>query len=132
MRALRIARGFRPGYAAAVLAFAVDALYLALIAHQGNGGSRVAFVATSIAAAGLVCAAAELFPGFPAGAGAAWAAATLWIWVVLGIFSIGLLVAPAGVLAVAALGRRERSPLAIALGIAAALLVAVAGLAWTA
>jgi hypothetical protein len=51
---------------------------------------------------------------------------------VLGSASIGIAVAPAGVFAVVALTRRrETAPLAVAAGIAAALLTAVAGLAWT-
>jgi hypothetical protein len=132
MRALRIAHGLRPGYAAAVLAFAVDGLYLAVIAQQDTGVTgRVAFVAASIAAAGLACAAAESVVGLAGGVAAAWGASTLWIWTLLGALSIGLLGAPAGVLAVVALTRRRDTALAIALGIAAALLIAAAGLVWT-
>jgi hypothetical protein len=132
MRALRIAGGIRPGHWAALLAFAVDGLYLAVIARQDTGiTGRVAFVALSIAGAGAVCATAELIPGLAAGVAAAWAAATLWIWTLLGAASIGILVAPAGVLAVVALTRRRETAFAVAAGIAAALLTAVAGLAWT-
>jgi hypothetical protein len=132
MRALRIARGIRPGHAAALWAFAVDGLYVSLIAQQETGiNGRVVFVAASIAGAGAACAAAELSDGFAGGVGAAWAAATLWIWTMLAIFSIGILVAPAGALAVAALTRRHTSAFAIASGIGAALLTAAAGLAWT-
>ena len=132
MRVLRIPRGVPLGYAAALLAFAVDGLYLALIARQDTGWtSRIAFVAGSLAAAGTVCATAELCAGFAAGVGAAWAAATLWIWAVLAGASIGLLLAPAGVLATVALTRRAHGALAVAVGIAAALLVGAAGLAWT-
>jgi hypothetical protein len=132
MRALRIAHGLRPGDAAAVLAFAVDGLYLAVIAQQDTGVTgRVAFVAASIAAAGLACAAAESVVGLAGGVAAAWGASTLWIWTLLGALSIGLLGAPAGVLAVLARTRRRDTALAIALGIAAALLIAAAGLVWT-
>jgi len=131
MRALRIARGIRPGHAAAVLAFAVDGLYLVVIAQQGTGVTgRVAFVAASIAGAGAVSAAAELVAGLGGELAAAGAAATLWIWTVLAAFSIGLLVAPAAVLATVALMRRQRTQLAVVLGIAAALLIAAAGLVW--
>jgi hypothetical protein len=129
MRALRV---FSPAHAAAFCAFAVDGLYLALISHQDTGiTSRVAFVAASIAGAGAACTTAELVGGFAGGLAAAWAAATLWIWVVLGAASIGLAGVPAGILAVVALKRRRETTLAIAAGIAAALLTAAAGLAWT-
>lgn len=127
MHALRI----HPGYAAAFCAFAVDALYLALIAQQGNGGGRVAFVAASIATAGVAAAVAEGCASFVADLAAAWPAATLWIWVVLGAASIGIVVVPAAFFATIALTRRRAHPLAIAAGIAVALLIAAAGLAWT-
>jgi hypothetical protein len=128
MHALRL----HPGYLAAFCASAVDAVYLALIAQQGNGGgTRVAFVAASIATAGVAAATAEGCPGWAAGLSAAWAAATLWVWVVLGMFSIGLLVVPAGIFATVALMRRQTHPLVIATGIAFALLIAAAGLVWT-
>jgi hypothetical protein len=128
MHVLRI----HPGYAAALCAFAVDAVYLALIARQGEGGgSRVAFVAASIATAGVAAAAAESSTALAGGIAAAWAAATLWIWVVLGALSIGILVVPAGIFATIALTRRRAHPLVVAAGIALALLIAVAGLAWT-
>lgn len=128
MHALRI----HPGYTAAFCALAVDGLYLATIAQQGNGGSRAAFVAASIATAGLAAAVAESCAGLAAGLSAAWAAATLWIWVVLGVLSVGILVVPAALFATVALTRGRVHPLAIAAGIACALLIAAAGLAWTA
>jgi hypothetical protein len=127
MHVLRI----RPGYAAAICALAVDGVYLAVIHGQGNGGSRVAFVACSLALAGVAAAAAERGASFAAGVAAAWAAGTLWIWALLGAFSIGLLVAPAGVFATIALTRRRAHPSVIAAGIALALLLSAAGLAWT-
>jgi uncharacterized membrane protein YhaH (DUF805 family) len=128
MHVLRI----HPGYAAAFCAFAVDALYLVVISQQGGGGgTRVAFVAASIATAGAAAATAERCAGAAAGLSAAWAAATLWIWVVLGASSIGILVVPAGIFATVALTRRRAHPLATAGGIAFALLIAAAGLAWT-
>jgi hypothetical protein len=132
MRALRLAGGIRPGYAAAVLAFAADGLYLAVIAHQDTGiTGRVVFVAASLAGAGAVAATAELLAGRAAGVAAAWAAATLCIWTLLGVFSIGLAVAPAGAFAVVALNRRRDPAFVVAAGIVAAALTAVAGLAWT-
>lgn len=128
MHVLRI----HPGFAAAFCAFAVDAVYLVVIAQQGNGGgSRVAFVAASIATAGVAAAAAETCTGAAAGLSAAWAAATLWIWVLLGVFSIGIVIVPAAMFATVALRRRRAQPLAIAAGIACALLIAAAGVAWT-
>jgi hypothetical protein len=131
MRALRIGIGGHPAYAAAVCAFAVDALYLALIAHQENGGSRVGFVAASLAAAGVAAGAGEI-PDLPAGGlVGAWAAATLWIWVLLASLSIGILVVPAAIFATISLRCRPAHPFAIGAGIALALLIAVAGLVWT-
>src|SRR5690348_15630158 len=127
MHALRI----HPGYAAALCAFAADGLYLALIAQQGNGGSRVAFIAASIATGGVAAAAAESCAGIAADLAATWATATLWIWVLLGALSIGILVVPAGIFATIALTRRRAHPLAVAAGIGCALLIAVAGLVWT-
>jgi hypothetical protein len=127
MHVLRI----HPGYAAAICALAVDGVYLAVIHGQGNGGNRVAFVACSLALAGVAAAAAESGASLAAGLAAAWAAGTLWIWAFLGAFSIGLLVAPAGVFATIALTRRRAHPGVIAAGIALALLLAAAGLAWT-
>jgi hypothetical protein len=128
MHALRV----HPGYVAALCALVVVGLYLALIAQQGEGGgSRVAFVAASIATAGVAAAAAENSTTLAGGIAAAWAAATLWIWAALAILSIGILIAPAGVFATIALMRRKAHPLVITAGIAIALLIAVAGLAWT-
>lgn len=130
MPAVRI--GVHPGSAAAVCAFAVDGLYLAFIAHQGDGiDGRVVFVAGSLAVGGLAAAAAEGMAN-PAGVlAAAWAAATLWIWAVLGGFSIGLLVVPAAIFATVALTRRRAPTATIASGIVLAFLTAAAGLAWT-
>jgi hypothetical protein len=127
MHVLRI----HPGYMAGLCAFAVDGLYLVLISQQGNGGSRVGFVAASIGAAGFAAAAAEGSPALAGGLAAAWATATLWIWVLLGALSIGILVVPAGIFATIALTRRKAHPLVIAAGMTVALLIAAAGLAWT-
>jgi hypothetical protein len=128
MHALRV----HPGYVAALWAFVVVGLYLALISQQGDGGgSRVAFVAASIATAGVAAAAAEGSATLAGGIAAAWATATLWIWAFLGMFSIGILVVPAGIFATIALTRRRAHPLVVAAGIALAFLIAAAGLAWT-
>jgi len=127
VRALRV----HPGYIAAVCALAVDGLYLAVIAQQGNGGSRAAFVAGSIVMAGVAAAAAEGSAALAAGLVAAWAVGTFWIWAFLGVFSIGILIIPAGIFATIALTRRPANALVIAPGIALAFLTAVAGLAWT-
>jgi hypothetical protein len=114
---------------AAFCAFAVDGLYLATVSQQGTGiTSRVVFVAASIATAGVAAAVAQGNAAPAGGLAAAWAAATLWIWVVLGAFSIGILVVPAGIFATIALTRRKAHPLVIAAGIALAFLIAVAGL----
>ena len=131
MPVLRI--GFNPAYAAAVCAFAVDALYVALITQQGNGiDSRVLFVAASIGPAGAAALGAEGMSTFPGGVAAAWAAAMLWAWVLLGALSIGILVVPAAIFATIASTRRRAPALPIAAGIALALLTVVAGIAWTA
>jgi hypothetical protein len=125
-------RRIQRGHAAALCAFAVDGVYLALIAQQDDGGGgRVAFVAASIAAAGVTAAAAESSTVLAADVAAAWAAATLWIWVLLGALSIGILVVPAAIFATLALRCRRPHPLAVAAGIALTLLIAVSGLAWT-
>ena len=128
MHALRI----HPGYVAAACALAVVGLYLALIGRQDDvGQSRVAFVAGSLLAAGVAAGAAEGAESLNAGLAAAWAAATLWIWAFLAMFSIGILIVPAGLFATTALMRRRAPTLVVAAGIAVALLIAVAGLAWT-
>jgi hypothetical protein len=128
MHVLRI----HPGYVAAACAFAVVGLYLAVSGQQGNlGQGRVTFVAVSLFAAGAAAGAAEGDESLAAGLAAAWAAATLWIWAFLALFSIGILVVPAGLLATTALMRRRAPTVVIAAGIALALLPAVAGLVWT-
>jgi hypothetical protein len=131
MRLPRIAVLVHPAYAAAFCAFAVGGLYLAVIAQQGNGGSRVAFVAASLAAAGVAAAASAGSDALPASLAAAWAVTTLWIWVVLGLASIGILIVPAAVPATVALTHRQAPAAAVAAGMALGFLTAVAGLAWT-
>ncbi|HZD87522.1 MAG TPA: hypothetical protein VE088_05910 [Gaiellaceae bacterium] len=132
MRALRLGAGFPPAYAAAVLALAVTGVYLALIATQGDRpGSRVPFVAASIAAAGMAAGAAGRRMGRAGGLAGGWAAATLWIWAGLGAASIGILVVPAAVLATLALVRLRAPAAPVTAGIALAFGIAVAGLVWT-
>jgi hypothetical protein len=133
MRVLRIAGGVHPAYAAAFCAFAVDGFYLAVIGQQGEGGgSRVALVAGSLAAAGFAAGAAAGLGTVAGGLAASWAVGTLWIWAFLGMFSIGMLVVPAAIFATAALTRRSAPAAVVTAGLALALLTAVAGLAWTA
>ncbi len=133
MAVVRLAAGIRPAWAAAVLAFAAGGLYLGVIAQQGNGiGARVVLVAASLAGAGAACATADLFAGPVAGVVAAWAAATLWIWVVLGSASIGIAIVPAALLATVALTRRRAPDIVVAAGIGAGLLAGAAILVWTA
>jgi hypothetical protein len=123
---------------AAALALAVDAVYLVVLASQGNStGSREALVACSLAgAAGALLASPVLAPQGRAGL-LAWSAATLAAWALLGIASIGLLLVPSAVLAVVALGHALDTPprgarSAALAGTCGALAIVVAGLALTA
>ena len=132
MRALRLGAGFPAAYAAAALAFVVTGVYLAVISTQGTqAGSRVPFVAASLAGAGAAAAATAMGTVRIGGLVGGWAAATLWIWAVLGAASIGILVVPAAVLATVALMRLHAPAPPVAVGIALALGTAAAGLAWT-
>jgi hypothetical protein len=129
---MRAVLGVHVAYVAAVCAFAVDALYVVPIAQQGNGmGSRVAFVAGSLAAAGVAIAVAQDSGRLADGMAAGWAVATLFIWMLLGAASIGILVAPAAIFAMIALSRLRATSFAVAGGVALALLTAAAGVAWT-
>ena len=133
MRACCAVLGVHVAYVAAFCAFAVDGLYIALIAQQGNGmGGRVAFVAGSLAAAGVAIALGQDSGKLAGGVVAGWAVATLFIWMVLGAASIGILVAPAAIFAMIALSRLRAHSLALAAGVALAVLTAASGLAWTA
>ena len=132
MSTLRLARSIPPAPAAAVLAFAADGLYLALIGQQGNGASsRVVFVGASLAGAGAACVTADFAAGAAGGLAAAWATATLWVWAVLGLASIGIAIVPAALLSTVALLRRHAPDFAVAAGIAAGVLLAVSSLFWT-
>jgi hypothetical protein len=129
---MRAVLGVHVAYVAAVCAFPVDALYVVPIAQQGNGmGSRVAFVAGSLAAAGVAIAVAQDTGKLADGLAAGWAVATLFIWMLLGAASIGILVAPAAIFAMIALSRLRATSFAVAGGVALALLTAAAGVAWT-
>jgi hypothetical protein len=121
--------------AAAALALLVDVLYLLIIHSQGDEDfrtARVGFVAGCIAAAALVLVLGSITtPKVQAGLFAA-ATALLAAWALVGIFSIGLLLVPAAVMAGLAAGgvaTRRRSETAI--GAFGALVLVVAGLALT-
>jgi len=129
----------RPGWwqapAAAGIALAVDALYLAIIRGEGEGelaSGRVLFVAGCVAGAALALFWAPFLPAKTRSILLTGAAAMLGLWALLGSLSIGLLLAPAAVLAAFAAGHavadaRRESWLA-ALG---AVLLVAAGLAVT-
>ncbi|HET7567662.1 MAG TPA: hypothetical protein VFJ91_06700 [Gaiellaceae bacterium] len=132
MSALPLAPGFRPAVAAALLALAVDLVYLVVIASQGDGaGSRVGFVAASLACAALAVLGSQALTPRPRAALLGWAAATLWIWTALAIASIGLLVAPAAALSLHTLLRQPGGRVAPLAGAALAVLVVAVGLAGT-
>ena len=131
MRALPIAAGFRPAAAAAVLALVVDCVYLAAIVSQGEGGSRAGLVSASLAGAAAAAFGSQALARRGRTLALAWAAATLWLWSLLGLASIGLLIVPAAVLATVALTRAVAGRLELTAGVALALVVAAAGLAWT-
>ena len=116
------------GLVAAAVALATDALYLWLIANEGffHDGDRVALVAGTIGLAALAAVAGSLSASPRAGAALLAAAATaLFIWGLLGIFSIGLPLAAAGLLAAVAASRKARPESARAVVVA---VIAVAGL----
>lgn len=94
--------------AAAVLAVAVDALYLSLLAAEGDLGNAVAvgFAAALAAAAAVLGYAARPVPY--RGALLAGAAVVLGAWTILGAASIGLFLLPAAVLASFAAVRAPR------------------------
>ncbi len=137
MRTLPIAPGSLPATGAAVLALAVDVLYLAVIRGEGEPvGSRVGFVAASLAAAAVAVLGAALLPPTVRLGFLGWAAATLGAWAFLGGFSIGLLLVPSLVLTVVAADRAAagapRAGRAALTGVAAAVAVVVLGLYVTA
>ena len=103
----RLERGWWQPLTAAAAALVVDALYLAIIWHEGEGeltSGRVLFVSGCLAAA-AVALAFGLFAAPKVRAGLfAGAAGLLGAWVILGAFSIGLLLVPAAVLAAFAAG----------------------------
>jgi hypothetical protein len=125
---------FLPSAAVAALgALLADGAYLLLIAseEQGQlGSARVLFVAGSIGGAALVLAWAAWARPSLLGAGLLGAAAgTLFVWMMLGAMSIGILLVPATVLAVVA---ASRSPLTLAwVGAGGAVVLAVLGLGVT-
>lgn len=102
----------RPGWwqalAAAGIALAVDALYLAIIQSEGEGeltSGRVLFVAACVGGAALALISAVFLAPRARAIVLTAAAAMLGVWAVLGSFSIGLLLVPAAVLAAVAAGQ---------------------------
>jgi hypothetical protein len=91
--------------------------------------SHRAVVPVLIAAAAAF--AAPAVGELPRGVLLGWAAGTLWLWTLLGLASIGLLIAPAAALALYALLRAPGGRLAPLVGAAAAVVVATFGLSWT-
>lgn len=137
MQAYTEVMGTRSWYAlaAAAIALAVDALYLVIIANEGEGeltSGRVLFVAGCVAGAAVA-----LTWGLALGPRArallfAAAAAILVVWTLLGAFSIGILLAPAAVFAVlAAAGVGSGSRRDSVLAVLGAVVLVAAGLALT-
>lgn len=133
MRAMTANAGLLwPAAIAAALTLAVDGVYLAVIASEGEGqltSSRVVFVAASLAAtAGALLAALATERALVRAALLCLAAATLLTWTVLGALSIGILVLPAAVAAAAAAVRAGPSRLLVAACGASAVAIAALGL----
>jgi hypothetical protein len=120
--------GWWQALAAAGIALAVDALYIAIIQSEGEGeltSGRVIFVAACLGGAGLALIFAQ-FVGPKARAILLTAAtAMLGVWTVL-TFSIGLLLVPATVLAAVATGRAMTGARRAAVVTAAAVVLLVA------
>jgi hypothetical protein len=94
MRAPAIDLDWRAAIAAA-LALAVDGVYLAVLASQGDStGSREGLVAASLAAAAAALLAPRALPPQARSGLLAWSAMTLASWTLLGAASIGLLLGP--------------------------------------
>ncbi|HVD65618.1 MAG TPA: hypothetical protein VNB65_01865 [Gaiellaceae bacterium] len=104
----RAPAGWWQALAAAGMALIIDALYLVIIWNEGEGeltSGRVLFVAGCLAAAALALTwGLVLGPRIRAVLFTA-ATATLAVWMVLGAFSIGLLLVPAVVFAALATGK---------------------------
>ncbi|HET7571531.1 MAG TPA: hypothetical protein VFJ77_02545 [Gaiellaceae bacterium] len=132
MRALPLPPRPAAATLAGLLAVLVDVLYVAIVAAQGDAGGREALVAASLALAAAAAFASPATSELPRGLLLGWAAGTLWLWTLLGLASIGLLIAPAAVLALYALVRSSAGLLAPLGGAAAAVLAVTFGLAWTA
>jgi hypothetical protein len=137
MRMLQLAPGFRAAAASAVLALAVDVVYLSVLARQGGAtGSREGLVSASLAAAAAGALGASVLPSpFRPGL-LAWSAGTLGSWAVLGLASIGILLAVPAALGFVALGRALDAGAvgdrrAAVVGVACALILVGAGLSVT-
>jgi hypothetical protein len=93
--------------AAALVATAVTVFYAYVIAHQGHDpGRRPWLIGASLLAASLLLLASTLFPKAATRLLLlSLGAFTLLIWMMLGAFSIGVLLLPAALLALFATGR---------------------------
>lgn len=90
---------------AAAIALAVDALYLLILWGEGEGeitSARGVFVASCVAGAAVLLVGGVAQHGRTRAILFAAAAAILVAWTLLGVFSIGILLAPGAVLAVLA------------------------------
>jgi hypothetical protein len=132
MRALQLPPRLGAATLAGLLALAVDALYVAVIAAQGSAGGREALVASTLAFAAAAAFAAPAVSDLPRAVLLGWAAGTLWLWTLLGLASIGLLIAPSAALVLYALFRTPGGRLAPLASAAAAVFVVTFGLSWTA
>lgn len=99
--------GWWQALSAAGIAFAVDALYIAIIQSEGEGelsSGRVLFVAACVAGAAIALISAQFLAPRARAIVLTGAAAMLAVWAVLGSFSIGLLLVPAAIFAGLAAG----------------------------
>ena len=132
MRALPLPPRLGAATLAGLLALAVDELYVAVVAAQGSAGGREALVASTLAFAAAAAFAAPAVADLPRALLLGWAAGTLWLWTLLGLASIGLLIAPSAALALYALLRTPGNRLAPLASAAAAVFVVTFALSWTA
>ena len=121
--------------AAAAVALAVDALYLVIIWHEGEGeltSGRVLFVAACVAGAAAALVWGATHTGRKRTIAFTAAAAMLVVWTLLGALSIGMLLAPGAVFAVlAASAAGSGSRRDAALAATGAVVLVAAGLALT-
>ena len=99
--------GWWQALSAAGIAFAVDALYIAIIQSEGEGeltSGRVLFVAACVGGAAIALVSTHFLAPRARAIVLTGAAAMLAVWAVLGSFSIGLLLVPAAIFAGLAAG----------------------------